>query len=262
MLLGTTRGLGGTSGERFVPHESQITAVPDGVSDRAAVLTEPLACVVSPLLEHPLPEGARVLVVGAGSMGLLAATALKAVARADVTVLARHPFQSRHAERLGADRIVSARSAAYAADLSRIAGGRLLKPILGPQIHVGGFDTTVVCVGTDAAVHDALRFTRAGGSVLLLANVSTLKRVDWTPVWLKELSIHGSLCYNVPTHGAARRDAFATAASLLDSPLGPELAKLVTHVLPLSRFTEALAVAMGRAGSQAVKVAIAPNPPE
>jgi len=262
MLLGTTRGLGGSWGQEFVAHESQVVAVAGSTSDRAAVLTEPFACVISPLLEHPVPEGARVLVIGAGSMGLLACAALKAVPRADVSVLARYPFQAAHAERLRADRVVRAGGAGYAEELSRIAGGRLLKPILGPRIHVGGFDATVVCVGTDAAVHDALRFTRAGGTIHLLANVSSLKRVDWTPVWLKELSIHGSLCYNAPVHGGTRSDAFATAASLLASPLGADLEALVTHVLPLSRFDEALSVAMGRSGSGAVKVALESHTPE
>jgi threonine dehydrogenase-like Zn-dependent dehydrogenase len=256
MLLGTTRGLGGSWGEQYLAHQSQVVAVADGVSDRAAVLTEPLACVVSPLQTHPVAAGARVLVIGAGSVGLLATAALAALADADVTVLARHAFQGEHAERLGAQRVVSARSAERLQELSRIAGGRLLQPILGPPIHVGGFDMTMLCVGTDQAVQDALRFTRAGGTVLLLANVSALKRVDWTPVWLKELTLHGSLCYNAPSHGGTRTDAFALAASLLAGPHGAQLEALVTHVVPRNDFVHALTVARGRSGSGAVKVAL------
>lgn len=258
MLLGTTRGLGGSWGAEFVAHESQLLPVPAGVSDRAAVLTEPLACVVSPLLEHPVAAGSRVLVIGAGSMGLLATAALKALSGADVTVLARHRFQGEHAERLGADRVVSARARERLGELSRISGGRLLQPILGPPIHVGGFDASVVCVGTDEALQDALRFTRGGGTVLLLANVASLRRVDWTPVWIKELTIHGSLCYNAPAHAGAHGDAFHTAAALLAGPLGPRLEALTTHVLPLADVTHALALAWGRAGSGAVKVALSP----
>jgi threonine dehydrogenase-like Zn-dependent dehydrogenase len=174
-----------------------------------------------------------------------------------VTVLSRHPFQAEHAERLGANRVVSARSRQRMQELSRLSGGRLLQPILGPPIHVGGFDVTVVCVGTDDAVQDALRFTRSGGSILLLGNVAGLKRVDWTPVWLKELSIHGSLCYNAPVHAGADGDAFRKAAALLAGPVGPALEALVTHVLPLADYERALALGWGRAGSGAVKVALA-----
>ncbi len=257
MLLGTTRGLGGSWGEQYLAHESQVTTPGAAASDRAALLTEPLACVISPLLEHPPAAGARALVIGAGSMGLLAAAALKAQTDADVTVLARHRFQAEHAEHVGADRIVSGRSAQRLQELSRLSGGRLLQPILGPPIHVGGFDVTVLCVGSDAAVQDALRFTRAGGTILLLANVAALKRVDWTPVWIKELTIHGSLCYNAPGHAGAHGGAFQTAANLLAGPLGSRLEPLVTHVVPRSDFKHALALARGRAGSGAVKVALA-----
>ncbi len=192
-------------------------------------------------------------------MGLLATAALKQLDTVDVTVLCRHRFQGEHAESLGADRIVYAHSREHFAELSRIAGGKLLRPILGPPIHIGGFDLTVLCVGNDSAVQDALRFTRAGGTVLLLANVSALRRVDWTPVWLKELSIHGSLCYNAPVHAGAHGDAFATALGMLSGPMGASIEKLVTHVVPLRDFKRALVLAWGRSASGAVKVALSPE---
>lgn len=256
MLLGTTRGLGGSWGEAFVAHESQVFRVPDHVSDRAAVLTEPLACVVSPVLEQGAALGERALVIGAGSMGLLAVAALKALARAEVTVLAKHAFQAEHAERLRADRVVMMRDGDYFAALSRATGGRLLKPILGPRIHVGGFDATFVCVGTEGAVSDALRFTRAGGTIVLLGNVARLSRVDWTPLWAKELRVFGSLCYNAPLRAGVRQDAFAFALAQVSGPLGSSLEPLVTHVVPMDDFSQALAVAQGRAGRGAIKVAL------
>jgi len=221
------------------------------------VLTEPLACVVSPLLDHPIPDGARALVIGAGSMGLLALAALKSLARVEVTMLCRHAYQAAHAERLGAARIVMTRGHDYVAELSRVTGGRLFKPILGPRIHVGGFDATMVCVSSDTAVHDALRFTRSGGSILLLGNVARLPRVDWTPLWIKELSVHGSLCYRGHgAHAGAGRSAFETAAALLAGPSGAALEPLVTHVVPLEDAREAVLTAIGRAGRQAIKVVI------
>jgi len=254
MLLGTTRGLGGSWGEHFVAHESQLHRVPTHMSDRTAVLVEPLACVVSPIVEHGIADRASVLVIGAGSMGLLALAALKALTGGHVTILAKHKFQLEHATRLGADQVVSVRAGDYFDELARISGGRLLKPILGPRIHVGGFDTTLVCVGTDAAVADALRFTRAGGTIVLLGNVARLSKVDWTPLWQKELRVFGSLCYNAP-HGGA--DAFEAAMSLAAGPAGAQIEPLVTHVVPVNRFHQGLAIAQGRAERGAVKVALA-----
>lgn len=257
MLLGTTRGLGGSWGEQFVAHEDQLLRVADAVPDRLAVLTEPFACLVSPILAHPLPPGARLLVIGAGSMGLLALAALKALAEVDVTVLCRHKFQAGHAERLGAARIVMTRDGDYFAELARIANSRLLKPIMGPRINVGGFDASLVCVGNDTAVSDALRFTRSGGTVIMVGNVSRLARVDWTPLWLKELTLHGSLCYHGSTsHGGATSGDFATAAQLIAGPLGALLDPLVTHVVPLENARDAVMIALGRSKERAVKVAI------
>jgi len=256
MLLGTTRGLGGSWGESFVAHESQVCVLPEGLSDRTALLTEPFACALSPVLEHPPAPGSRVLVIGAGSVGLLTAAALRFTTDAEITVLARHGFQADHAERIGVHHVVRPQSGDYYKELARLSGGRLHQPILGKRIQVGGFDATFVCVGSDAAVDDALRFTRSGGFVGLLGNVGRLPKVDWTPLWLKELTVHGSLCYNHPGHGPDRRDAFGNALRILSGDQGRVLEPLVSHVVGLSEWDRALAVAMGRKGSGAVKVAI------
>ena len=261
MLLGTTRGLGGSWGEYYVAHESQLVRVPDAVSDRAALLLEPLSSVLSPLLAHPPERGARLLVIGAGILGLLAVAALGAAAPgAEVTVLARYPFQAEAARRLGAAHVVLARGGGdYFEELARLSGGRLLQPILGSRIQVGGFDGAVVAAGTEAAVDDALRFTRSGGSVLLLGNISRARRVDWTPLWLKELTLRGSVCYNEHMHGGTRRHTFDIARDLLAGGLARELEPLVTHIYPLARYREALAVAFGRRRAPSLKIAFAPE---
>src|SRR5918999_3106089 len=109
MLIGTTRGLGGSWGEVFVAHETQLVPIPETMSDEEAVLVEPFACSVHAVRSAMPLQGERVLVIGAGSIGLLTVAALKALAPAcHVTVLARHPFQAAHATRLGADRVVFA----------------------------------------------------------------------------------------------------------------------------------------------------------
>ncbi|MEK7824503.1 MAG: alcohol dehydrogenase catalytic domain-containing protein, partial [Candidatus Eisenbacteria bacterium] len=69
MLIGTTRGLGGSWGECFVAHETQVVRVPDHVTDEAAVLVEPFACAVHAVRAGVPASGERVLVVGAGSIG-------------------------------------------------------------------------------------------------------------------------------------------------------------------------------------------------
>jgi L-iditol 2-dehydrogenase len=259
LLIGTTRGVGGSWGEELVAHESQLLAVPDAISDRDAVLVEPLACSVHAVRSSQPRTGDRILVIGAGSIGLLTVAALRALGpEATITVLARHQFQGEHARRLGAQQVIAARGD-YVAELARAAGARLLKPIIGDRIAVGGFDRAYVCIGGKRGVEDALRFTRSGGSVMLLGNASRLPGVDWSPVWFKELTLAGTLCYGEHSraetgHAAATVHAFREAAELISSRTAP-IGDLVTHTFPLSDNRRALSVALDKRDANSVKVA-------
>ena len=259
MMIGTTRGLGGSWGERFVAHESQVLGVPDGVTDEAAVLVEPFACSVHAVRGAMPAAGERVLVVGAGSIGLLTVAALRALApEAAVGVLARHDFQRDHPLRLGAARVVLGSGDDRLA-LAEAGGARLLKTLIGPPATVGGFDRAFVCVGGARGVDAALNLTRAGGTVVLLGNARGLAGLDWTPLWLKELTLRGSLTYGAARggeggagHGTGRGD-FEEALALIEGGRAA-VAPLLTHTFPLADHARALATAMDKR-AQSVKVA-------
>lgn len=254
LLVGTTRSLGGGWGERVVVHETQAVRLPAELGDDAAVLAEPLACSVHAVRGRLPSPGERVLVIGAGSIGLLTLAALRALAPGSpVTVVARHSFQAEHAERLGAAGIVLARGE-YTESLAEAAGARLLRPILGRQVAVGGFDACYLCAGGTRAVDDALRFTRAGGEVVVLGNVTLLPGMDWTPLWFKELTLRGSLCYGRHGHGGAHRDAFEEAVELIAGGRAP-VGALLTHTFPLAEYRQAIATAMDKRGNGSIKVA-------
>jgi threonine dehydrogenase-like Zn-dependent dehydrogenase len=257
MLIGTTRGLGGSWGERFVAHVSQLVRLPENVTDEEAVLIEPLACSVQAVRANLPRAGDRVLVVGGGSIGLLTVAALGAIApEAPVTVIARHAFQGEQARKLGAARVVSTRGD-YLKDLAEAAGARLLRPIIGRRICVGGFDQAYVCVAGSRGMEDAMNLVRAGGRIVLLGNTTRLDGVDWTPLWLKELEVHGSLTYGSHVHAGAPLHAFEEAARLIAGRT-LELRPLVTHVFPLADYRRALSVARGKKGAKSIKVAFRP----
>ena len=117
---------------------------------------------------------------------------------------------------------------------------------------MGGFDRSFVCVAGRDGVDHALRFTRAGGTVVLLGNVRSLDGLDWTPVWLKELTLRGSLTYG--EHAAGGRNAFEEALDLIASGRTP-VGRLLTHTFAVADHAKALATAMGKGRSQSVKVA-------
>ena len=81
-----------------VPAENarlDVLEVPDAVSDAAATLIEPLACVVRGQRQAGVGPGSRVAVVGAGAMGLLEIAAARAAGA--VAVVAIDPREDRRA---------------------------------------------------------------------------------------------------------------------------------------------------------------------
>jgi threonine dehydrogenase-like Zn-dependent dehydrogenase len=103
-------------------------------------------------------------------------------------------------------------------------------------------------------MEDALRFTRSGGTIVLLGNSTQLNGIDWSPVWLKELTIRGSLCYSGHSHGGAGAHAFHEAAAMVADGRAP-LAPLLTHTFRLDQLRDALLTAMDKKGSGSIKVA-------
>nr|MDQ6910500.1 alcohol dehydrogenase catalytic domain-containing protein [Actinomycetota bacterium] len=67
---------GGGWSTALVAHDSQIHAVPDDMSDEAAVMVEPAACATHGAMAAA-PSGGTVLVVGSGTLGLCTVAALR-----------------------------------------------------------------------------------------------------------------------------------------------------------------------------------------
>jgi threonine dehydrogenase-like Zn-dependent dehydrogenase len=71
LQTGYCASTGGGWGEVLVAHESQLHAVPDGLPDEAAVLVEPFACCIHAALRGAPGPDDVVVVLGAGTIGLL-----------------------------------------------------------------------------------------------------------------------------------------------------------------------------------------------
>ena len=119
---------------------------------------------------------------------------------------------------------------------------------------VGGFDRAFVCVAGHRGMEEALRFTRAGGTVALLGNAASLDGVDWTPLWAKELTLRGSVCYARAAHASAGAGDFDAALGLIASGRA-QVRPLLTHTFPLAKYRRAIATALHKEGSASVKVA-------
>ncbi|HEY8416309.1 MAG TPA: alcohol dehydrogenase catalytic domain-containing protein [Thermaerobacter sp.] len=256
-LVGFCRDLPGGWAERMPAHASQLHPVPDAVSDERAVLVEPLAVAFHGVLRRTPAAGSRVLVIGAGTIGLCTVAALRLLGvDARVTVAARHGMQADLARALGADEVVSPAEIGAAA---RAAGARAFRPLIGREVYRGGFDLVYDCVGTRRSLDDALRVAREGGTVVLLGGAGEIPRLDWTFVWMRELEIVGSVGYGLERVGERRVHTFDLVLEALAEHPGLPVERMITHRFPLRRYREALRAALDRRSSGAVKIVFTPG---
>ena len=108
LQTGFCKDTGGGWGQQLTAHRSQLHPVPEGFSDEQAILIEPVACAVHTALRAGIRPGDRVLVSGAGSVGLFATLALRELTEAgEITVVAKHPHQRELARDFGATEVVA-----------------------------------------------------------------------------------------------------------------------------------------------------------
>lgn len=219
LMYGMT--LDGGMAEQVVVRPSNVHPLPAGLTPETSALVEPISIAVHAVHRAALEPGMRVLVVGAGSIGL----ALVLAARSggiDVDIAARHPHQVAAADALGARLVVEK-----------------------------GYDVVFDSVGSQAAIDDALRRVRPGGTVVEVGGW-------WEPVhlgfgvMLREVTIVSAI-YAAHHHGESE---FQQAATVLQR--FPDAVSLfVTHRFPLDRAAEAFAVAADKS-SGAIKVQLHP----
>lgn len=252
-IIGACRDTGGGWGETLVAHRSQLYRVPGTVSDANAVLVEPFSVALHAAGRHLPAAGDRVLIIGGGTIGLLVLQALRALrSRADIYLLARHPFQAEAARRLGATAVFSTQGDFYT-DVAEHTGGRLFKPTVGKRVLEGGCDITFECVGTDGSTDDAIRLTRSGGRVVLVSAPTFARSIDWTAIMVQELRMEGSVYYNHAGDGQGTDGTtFGQALVLIESG-AVDVGWMVTHRFRLSGYAEAFESLHHRARHQTIK---------
>ncbi|MDQ6798231.1 MAG: zinc-binding dehydrogenase [Actinomycetota bacterium] len=256
MQTGYCTDTGGGWSTALVAHESQIHRVPDAMSDEAAVMVEPAACAVHAAVGAGA-FGRRVLVLGAGTVGLCATAALRRFASPSMLmVAAKHPLQRRLAAELGADLVVGS-------DEVRRAVRRTTASLRVGSGLSGGVDVVIDCVGNQASLAEDLAVVAPGGTIVLLGMPATVV-VDLTPLWQRQITLRGSYAYGVEDgHAPGVEDDAAdngappprTFDLAFDLVAEVTLERLVSATYPLDRYRDAIDHAANAGRRDAVKVA-------
>ncbi|HEY0416627.1 MAG TPA: alcohol dehydrogenase catalytic domain-containing protein [Gaiellaceae bacterium] len=222
--VGFTRP-GGAADHIVVPAHV-VHRLADGVALRDAALTEPTAVVLTGLEKLRLRPGLRVLVVGDGTIALLAVLLVSLWSPAEIAVIGRRDEQ-----------------AAIAADLGATS--------FSTGEPDGGFDVAIEASGSVDAIGSAVTAVRRGGQALILGLPPTTSRLELPGDLLanNDLTVAGSFGYTSA--------AWSRVVELLNAGrLGA--GRLVTHLFPLDDFEaafQALARPVGERGKVMLEVA-------
>ncbi len=165
-----------------VPHH-QLYRLPDNLRWEQGALVEPLSVALHAVNLTPLTLMDTVVVVGAGTIGLLAllAARLKGAGRIIVTDLSKHRLEL--ARQLGADIVVNIAEQDPLEVVKEATGG-------------AGADATIEAVGISATVQQALAVTRIGGNITWIGNSAPDVTLNMQHVVTREITIRGSYGFN------------------------------------------------------------------
>lgn len=218
---------------RAVQHT--VRKLGDGLADEAAAFVEPAACVLRGIDRAGLVgEAPAIVVIGAGSMGLLHLLVLRAVLPgARIVIVEPDADRRATARQLGADTAVPPDAIADLVDSAQ------------PQ---AGADAVFDTAGGQEALDLALQVARPGGRIVLFAHAARDSRVtfDINTVFKSERQLIGAYSGS-PAEQARVLDL------LHEGTLDPT--PLVTHRLPLAQAAEAVDLCRRRA---ALKVLLHP----
>lgn len=205
-----------------------LHVVPQGVPSECAALAEPLACVLHGVRRLPLGAGDRVVVVGAGPVGLLFVAALRAAHGPGIFIAAldHHDDRLALARELGADVALNTAEGEAAPRWAAACGDE-------------GVDIAVEAVGSLSAHRDALGLLRRGGTLVSFGGVAPGENlaVDIGRAHYEELAI-------LPIYHHTPRDFAAALAAIGEGRI--PVARLITHRLPLKELPQALGLIADR----------------
>lgn len=214
--------------------EKSTFKIPDNLSYEEACFTETVACCLRGIERCGIKAGDRVMIVGAGVVGLLHLQLAKLFGAGRIIVADLVDFRLDVASRIGADITIN-----------------IDKEKAGKRVDEGtdscGADVVIVAVGSVDALGAAFNFVSKGGKILFFAECprDSILKLDPNLVYHSEVTLLGSYS-STPLEQR-------TALQLIES--GKIKVKgLITHRRKLDKMAEAVSLAME--GKESLKIII------
>lgn len=256
MSLGLDSAVGGGWGEQIVAHQSMLHPVGD-IPSRRAVLAEPASITLHAALRWKR-RGDRVVVIGPGSIGLLAVANLRMLhPDLDIIVLSPDEFGTQKALEAGASRVLRSGPGAIE-ELAATDGGRVLRPrMTKTPVLEQGVDAVFDCVGIPDTIDLGLHLLRSTGTFVLVGAAGQ-QQVDWSLVWNRRIDLAGTYNFG-PEETLGGRHTMAQVVEWLgDDKYAVD--GLVTGVFGLDDWRRAIETASAGPRARSIKATLRPNP--
>ncbi len=213
--------VGGIFEEYHLFHPEQCVPIPESMSFETAAALEPMGVALHAINLARLKPGARVAVMGGGTIGMLTAAAARLAGASFIAMTEPVPARRAMAARFGVDLVLPPGDESIA-EIKKAAGG---------------LDATFEAAGSTEAVDDAIRAVKPAGTVAVIG----IPPEDRLPIRVHEA--RGKEVHLILAH---RSNLTLRPCIQLVEAGRMEPGSIVTHRFPLVRLEEALNLACAR----------------
>jgi len=172
----------GCQREYFVVPADRVVPIPDDIPFEVGAMIEPVAVAVHALERSGFRRGSNLLILGAGTIGLLTLQVARALGASSAVVVDLVDMRLELAGRLGADSVIDVRG-------EELADG--VRRSFGPD----GADLIIECVGSEDALEGAVQVARKGTRITVVGVIGGRPGISMGLVQDRELELVGSLMY-------------------------------------------------------------------
>ena len=223
----------GMASEYFVTEADKALKLPDAMSYEQGAMIEPLAVAVHAVRRYGDVRGKKVLVLGGGPIGNLAAQAARAMGAADVLL---------------------SELSAYRLEMASKCGIKVVNPdqedLLDKIIVTFGPDKADVifeCVGINATMKQAIDYARKGSDIVVVGVFADMGTINMGFIQDHELRLYGTAMYRVEDY--IKSIELAGSGRI-------ELDALITHTVKFQDYPQAYQIIEAQK-DKAMKVMVA-----
>ena len=213
-----------------------VLKLPDNVSFEEGAMVEPVAVGLHAIHLANVKVGEKVLVIGAGIIGLVSAMFAKKEGASFVAISETNLERAKKAIELDvADKYYDAKN------------HNLIKEIM--EDTNDGFDTIIECCGNSTAVSSALMSAKPGGQIILVGVSLESITIPTMIGVMNELTIKGSIAYT--------KEEFKTCIDLISNKQ-IDVIKFIDNIVPLEEVQNSYE-RLTSGNDSAVKILVDPN---